>query len=207
MGSRLNIGTRRRTPSGIARSRPNALPPDAAYALPASLVRTVREQADAIQELLSATSRNVVQIGLRLQFVRDRVGRAHFQPWLKSEFRWSQSVASNYMRAAKAFADADCVERFQPGALFVLARKRCPAAARAEAVRLARRGERVTKAAAVAIVGRHSTAAASTRKLPERVRRYLIRALKELSDSEVEMLVQEIRRALLLRTGDGEANL
>lgn len=174
-------------------STPCAEPAEFDYGvLPASVQRAVREQAESIQGLLAKSAVNVVQIGLRLQFVRDRLGRAHFQSWLKAEFAWSQPVASNYMRAARTFGELDCLARFQPGALFVLARRIVPAAARAEAVRFARSGERVTKAAAVAIVERHVPAKNGAAALMDRLRHSLLRVLPKLAPDDVERLAAEL---------------
>jgi hypothetical protein len=173
--------------------------------LPATAVKAVSEHAEAIHGLLARAAGNVVQIGLRLQAVRDIVGRSQFQPWLKREFRWSQPVASNYMRAARAFSELDCLGQFQPSAMFILARKRCPPAARQEAIRLARRGERVTKARAAELVGQHSPAA-SLPGLSERMRRSLLKSLPSLSAKQLEELAAEIlemARRMKAETPDG----
>jgi hypothetical protein len=77
-----------------------------------------------IRHLMQDEAANVVQIGLVLCFVRETVGRSHFQQWLRDEFRWSQPQASNFMQAAKVFQHVEFLDRFQPSALVVLARKR-----------------------------------------------------------------------------------
>jgi hypothetical protein len=133
-----------------------------------------------------------VQIGLRLQFVRDRLGREHFQPWLKAEFHWSQSTASNYMRAAKAFAHLDCLVRFQPTALFVLARRRVPVVAREEAIRLARGGVRVTRSIAFEILERHFQAVPTGSVRMDRLRRSFLKALPKLSPQDARLLAEEL---------------
>lgn len=123
-----------------------------------ALQKEVQEEAAAIRKLIVQTSRNVVQIGLRLQRVRDSLGRRGFQAWLYGEFRWAQATASNYMRAAARFGDVACIDRFQPTALYVLARKKAPDAARDEAVQLAASGELITKEQAEMILRRHDHA-------------------------------------------------
>lgn len=160
--------------------------------MPASAIKAVCEHAEAIHALLARSAANVIQIGLRLQAVREVLGRSHFQPWLRSEFRWSQPVASNYMRAARAFSDLDCVGRFQPSALFILARKRCPAAARQEAIRRARRGERITKAIAADLVARHAPVEKRLAGRAEKMRRSLLKSLPNLSAEQLEKLAAEI---------------
>lgn len=123
--------------------------------LDAALQKEVLEETAAIRKLIIQTSRNVVQIGLRLQRVRDCLGRRGFPAWLYGEFRWAQSTASNYMRAAARFGDVPCIDRFQPTALYILARKKAPDAARDEAVQLAASGELITKEQAEMILRRH----------------------------------------------------
>lgn len=162
-------------------------------ALPASVQKAVREQTESIHGFLAKSSANVVQIGLRLQFVRDRLGRAHFQPWLKAEFAWKQPTASNYMRAAKTFGDLDCIAKFQPGALFVLARQKVPVAARVEAIRLAQKGDRVTRAVAIEIINRHTLEADRAPVHINRLRKLLLNMLPKLSSSDMRQVAEELK--------------
>lgn len=162
--------------------------------LPASLQREVQEQAEAVRGLLAMTARNVVQIGIRLQFVRDRIGRENFQPWLRTEFQWSQSVASNYMRAAKTFSETDCIDQFQPSALYLLSRKRCPPAALKEALTRAKHGERITKTLANDLVTVSTVNVRPRHRTAERVRRYVKNALGDLLPAQVEELAAELTR-------------
>ncbi len=126
------------------------------YSCIATSVRNqVQDETQAIRTLVVSTANNIIQIGLRLQLVRQCMGRQPFQAWLRAEFQWSQSVASNYMRAAAVFANVDCLEHFQPSALYVLARNKASEAARGEALSRARTGELITKSTAEMIVSRH----------------------------------------------------
>lgn len=129
---------------------------DAHSPLPASKWRQAQQEADAIRGLLEKTAMNIVQIGLRLRLVRSAIGRYHFQDWLRNEFQWSQSVASNYMRAAETFCGVDCLSNFQPSALYVLARRKVSSKALDDAIERARDGEVITKQRAEAIVQMHS---------------------------------------------------
>lgn len=160
--------------------------------VPLSLRKAVREQAAAIQALLAKTAISVVQIGLRLQFVRDRLGRERFGPWVKAEFAWSQPTASNYMRAAKTFGELDCIGQFQPTALFILARKKATVAARHEAIRAARQGQRITKAKAQAIVERHTSTVGEGRRQIDRLRRLILKKSPQLSAGDVRRLAEEL---------------
>ena len=98
------------TRSVVKQKRPPKSGTFAYMGLPESVCSEVEDQTRAIHNLLGKTTRNVIQIGLRLQFVRSRIGRGSFQNWLKSEFLWSQLVASNYMATARVFSQLDCVE-------------------------------------------------------------------------------------------------
>jgi hypothetical protein len=136
-----------------------------------SLRKSVQDETAAIRRLLVNTANNIVQIGLRLKFVRNCLGRHAFQGWLKAEFQWSQPVASNFMRAAEVFSNVDCLDHLQPSALYVLARRKAPEAARAEALERARRGETITKSIAETIVCRHNGTLARRVPAADRVSR------------------------------------
>ena len=167
-----------------------------AYGQLASSVRTdIEDQAQAIRGLLENTTKNVIQIGVRLQFVRNRIGRDCFQGWLRSEFQWSQPVASNYMAAAREFSELDCIGKFQPSALFVLARRKVPQTAREEAVQAARRGEQITKSGAMAIISKHQKGQKGSKTgASERVRRYVRNLLKQLPEESASDVIFELLR-------------
>jgi hypothetical protein len=158
--------------------------------------KEVAEETAEIRRILEKTAENIVQIGLRLNHVHDRIGRALFQPWLAAEFQWDQSTASNYMRAAAVFCQVKCLDRFQPAALYELVRKRVPDDARTEAIDRARKGELITKATAEKIVRQHGDppkTRAGTTVLE--IRRSLSRItvkIERLSATEAD----EIRRCL-----------
>ena len=162
----------------------------------ASTRKRVKQEADSIRRLLAQTSTNIVQIGIRLHIVRTDIGPERFQDWLKAEFQWSQPVASNYMRAAAVFRDVDNLDRFQPSALYALARKKVPEAARREAIDRAGRGELITKRTAQAIVAKYIDQEPSGELQDQlhQVRHYVRRVSRKLRQEEVEQLVAELLR-------------
>lgn len=168
--------------NGLIPSRPDC------GQIPGSKLRQARQEAEAIRRLLEKTAMNIVQIGLRLRLVHDVLGREHFQQWLRQEFQWNQSVASNYMRAAERFSELDCLSHFQPSALYVLARRKAPEAARLEAIDRARSGELITKSQAERLVQKHSSAAPAGPRRIAAVRNALRRALKQLRELDLESL-------------------
>jgi hypothetical protein len=115
----------------------------------------VREHATAIRGLMKTAAEAIIEIGKRLTQVHGEIGPAKFYAWIKAEFRIGQPVASNYMRAAAEFGDLDCVDRFQPTALFDLARQNVPAKAVRQAVAEARAGKNVTRKRAHEIIEAH----------------------------------------------------
>src|SRR3990172_3209737 len=81
--------------------------------------RTAEGHARAIHALLRQTAANIIEIGRRLIEVHDALGSRHYGAWLRSEFAWTQSVASNYEQVARKFANLACVDHFQPSALCI----------------------------------------------------------------------------------------
>jgi hypothetical protein len=135
----------------------------------------LHDKAAAIRDLLGSrltvgTAEQVVQVGLRLQVVREYVGRKAFGRWVAAEFQWKRAAASKFMCSARLFRDVDCLDGFEPGALYVLSRKKVPPAARAEAIALVRAGTWVTRRIAEEIVGRYTGLAAATARLIEAAR-------------------------------------
>lgn len=167
--------------------------------LPASKRRQAQEEADAIRRLLAKTAANVVQIGLRLRLIHGCLGRKHFQAWLRAEFCWSQSVASNYMRAAACFGGIEGLAQFQPGALYVLARRKVPDSARQEAVRRALAGELITKSRADEIAARYGAPGARHRRRALHLRaliRQVAEKMRQLPVAEQQQLAGDLDRLL-----------
>lgn len=106
--------------------------------------RAAKDSAKAIHGLLEKTGQAVVEIGRRLIAVHAALGPATFDAWLRCEFEWNQPLASQYMRAAKAFGDVECLDKFQPTALCMLARGSVTQPVIDEALTIARSGETVT---------------------------------------------------------------
>ncbi len=168
----------------------------------AQVRKQIQDETRAIKGLVVNTASNIIQIGLRLQLVRDCIGRSHFQQWLRQEFRWSQSIASNYMRAAAVFGDVDCLDRFQPSALYVLARHKASGAARTEALTRARAGEVITKASAETIIRKYcatpsyhesnvvSDIRGSLRRIQSRVEMLTPDEMKQIAEQVIGLLAK-----------------
>jgi Protein of unknown function (DUF3102) len=122
-------------------------------AIESSLRRPTQQDATAIRDLTKRTGANIIEIGKRLLDVRQRLGKAQFGAWLRAELQWPQSTASKYMTAAERFGDiGDCLEQFQPHALFELSYQRVPVAAVERSIAKARSGEPITRRVAQELV-------------------------------------------------------
>jgi hypothetical protein len=103
-----------------------------------------KQQAEQINKLLRASAVAIVDVGKRLIAVRERMGSKMFRAWIECEFSWQQPTAANYMQAARAFGDLDCLDKFQPSALTQLARANIPESTVNEMIDQARSGKVVT---------------------------------------------------------------
>jgi Protein of unknown function (DUF3102) len=171
-------------------------------ALDAKHRKTTAEDAKAIRGLLERTAETHVEIGRRLWAVKQRIGRSSFQAWLRAEFRWSQSVASNYMQAASTFGTLDCLEKFQPSALFELSRRQTPKKAIENAIGEARSGQTITRKRAHEIIASFTPAGQPSPLTQDAVRRFrsslnlladrLDALIGSLKDEEVDLLVDQL---------------
>ena len=113
-----------------------------------SLEESVREQLlehrRSIGLLSVGTTGAAIKIGGFLIAVRNLLSRPQFTAWLWAEFQWTRSNPDRLMRIADRFGDIDGIEHVGTSILCYLARERVSDAARREAVRMVKRGERVT---------------------------------------------------------------
>ena len=137
--------------------------------------------ARAVQTHLVRSTKSVIDMGRRLIAVREQLDNRQWQAWLRCEFRWSRSVASNYMRVAEKFGGLDVVARFQPSALYALARKYVSPRAIADVVALARAGQTVSKAVARQMIRKYGTPNSGSRSVAE-LRRRIAKMSRQVGD-------------------------
>ncbi|MGF1480731.1 MAG: DUF3102 domain-containing protein [Cyanophyceae cyanobacterium] len=106
----------------------------------------LRQQAVRIRGLIR---QNILEIGLSLLEVKQKLKHGNFINWIESEFYWSYSLAYKFMRVAEAFpkkyTSVNFTDlQFAPSALYLLAAVSVPEAARDEAVSRAQAGEDIT---------------------------------------------------------------
>lgn len=129
-----------------------------------------REHAEKIHELNRTATAGIMEIGERLVEVHAALGRG-FAAWLKAEFRWSQSVASNFENVARKFGKLKCLDRFNASALYVLARGNTDPRVVKEAMRRAQRGEMISREKVVQIMRKLQPAAAAGESKPGALKR------------------------------------
>jgi len=177
--------------------------------------KPTEEHAAAIRGLMKTTAEAIVDIGRRLQQVRHAIGANKFQAWIKAEFRIGQPVASNYMRAAAEFGDLDCLDQFQPTAIFDLGRGNIPPKAVEQAISEARSGKTITRKRAHQIIAAHQSSGELSpivRDAARRLRSSLaavadhVEELLSLPQEDVDFLVDQLLSvATQLRTASRAA--
>ncbi len=112
----------------------------------AKLRTEAKKQADQINKLLRTSTEAVVEIGKRLNGIREGMLATPklFRAWIECEFCWQQSTAANYMQTARVFGELDCLAKFQPSAIIMLARTNIPAKISEAMIERARAGETIT---------------------------------------------------------------
>jgi hypothetical protein len=113
-----------------------------------------------IQSHLLSAAEQMIEIGERLQIVKEKLKHGQFQAWLLTEFNMNPRQARRIMLVAKQFkTDKYAVLKFAPSALYLLAEIQTPDAAKQEAISRAESGEKVTLRTAKEIVSRHKSIA------------------------------------------------
>ncbi len=112
----------------------------------------VQQRTSEIRTIARRAATDIIEIGTKLIEVKGRLGHGKFGDWLKSEFGWSQDTATNFIRVTAKFGQIPNNSEFAPTALYMLSAPSVPDEARAEAIRHAEAGERITVAKAQAIV-------------------------------------------------------
>jgi DUF3102 family protein len=122
-------------------------------ALDADTRALVQHRTGEIKGLMRRAAQDIIDIGVKLQEVKGRLGHGCFGAWLHAEFAWSEASAYNMIRAAHAFSAVRFTDLdIRPSALYALAAPSTPPGARAAAVMRAEEGEAITHSVALAIV-------------------------------------------------------
>ncbi len=173
--------------------------------LPEQQQHIIKEHSAAIGRHMAGTTLAMIDIGRRLQAVRELVETHLFRQWLKYEFEWSVQVAYTYMKSAEVMGDLDCIENFVPTAVQILSKECTPASAREEAIAMARAGTKINTAVAKNLLLQHATTpdgATNTTPAEEpapnllevlgALRANLPRLVDQLTDTEREELAETL---------------
>jgi hypothetical protein len=114
----------------------------------------VREHSQQIRLSLERTAASIVEIGKRLICVREALGEQEYRGWLLAEFQWNRACAATYEAVAATFGNLDCIERFNPSALYMLCRPNTEPRIVKEAIKGAERGEMITRATVARLIGK-----------------------------------------------------
>jgi len=116
----------------------------------------VRQAEEEIEGVIRQSS---ITIGRNLINVKAVLRHGQWERWLRSRWGWSADKAQNYMRHALLASQHPAIaahsELFDTSALTVLSAKGTPATAVEEAADRAAQGQRITNAAAKALVDAH----------------------------------------------------
>ncbi|HEX8773735.1 MAG TPA: DUF3102 domain-containing protein [Pyrinomonadaceae bacterium] len=112
-----------------------------------------------IKERLGTIRNSIVEVGERLQTIKENLGHGKFGEWLKAEFQGSISSAEKWMRAARFFVEnprfRGLEDQLGQSAIYVLSAPSTPEGAREEAAERAAAGEQITHSTAKEIVDSH----------------------------------------------------
>lgn len=120
--------------------------------------KVVQACTSEIQSHLLSAAEQMIEIGERLQIVKEKLKHGQFQAWLLTEFNMNPRQARRIMLVAKQFkTDKYAVLKFAPSALYLLAEIQTPNAAKEEAIHRAEQGEHISFSVAKEIVSRHKS--------------------------------------------------
>ncbi len=112
--------------------------------LDAKTAEFIQQQTGEIKGLVKRTAQSIVEIGVKLINVKDKLEHGQFGDWLRAEFEWSHQTAKRFMNVAVSFRNQQFVDLVAPSALYLLAAPSTPAVVREEAITRAQAGESIT---------------------------------------------------------------
>lgn len=112
----------------------------------------IRDRTIEIKALVKRSAQDIIEIGLKLIEVKDRLPHGMWGKWLDVEFGWTNETARRFMNVASKFNNLLNLDSFGQSALYLLASPSTPDEAREEALNRASNGEVITHKAAKEIV-------------------------------------------------------
>lgn len=132
----------------------------------ADLDERIEHHAEWIDELKTRSIENMLEVGCRLTAIHKLLagsGReGQFRPWLKERIGMSHQTAYNAINAYATFGGEKCkpvLHFLDLKATYLLSAESCPEKATKEAIRRAKKGERITSKLAKELRGKHTPTA------------------------------------------------
>lgn len=116
----------------------------------------IQDRTAEIKTLVKRTAEDIIQIGLKLIEVKERLPHGRWGEWLDCEFGWTDRMARRMINVANRFKSDNLSDlTFAQSALYLLAAPSTPDEAIDEAISRATHGEAITHKTAKAIVNNH----------------------------------------------------
>ncbi|PSM47800.1 hypothetical protein C7Y66_17930 [Chroococcidiopsis sp. CCALA 051] len=129
--------------------------------LEAEISQFVRQQTGEIQALVKRTAQDIIEIGQKLNAVKDKLKHGRFIDWIEAEFHWSYPTAARFMQVADRFGNQIYqIDKFAPSAMYELAAPSTSKQAIEEAIALAASGESITYSKAKALKKKYKVSSA-----------------------------------------------
>src|ERR1051325_11356239 len=101
--------------------------------------------AERIRDVLKHTTAGIIEIGERLQAIKNCLRHGQFSQWIAIEFEMSDRTARSYMSvAAFAAGKTETVSVLQPTTVYALAAPSTPDAIKSEVLKALDKGEAIT---------------------------------------------------------------
>ncbi|OWY66019.1 hypothetical protein B7486_38825 [cyanobacterium TDX16] len=129
--------------------------------LEAEISQFVQQQTGEIQALVKRTAQDIIEIGQKLNAVKDKLKHGRFIDWIEAEFHWSYPTAARFMQVADRFGSQIYqIDKFAPSAMYELAAPSTSKQAIEEAIALAASGESITYSKAKALKKKYKVSSA-----------------------------------------------
>lgn len=121
----------------------------------------VQQQTGEIQALVKRTAQDIIEIGQKLNAVKEKLKHGRFIDWIEAEFHWSYPTAARFMQVADRFGSQIYqIDKFAPSAMYELAAPSTSKQAIEEAIALAASGENITYSKAKALKKQYKVSSA-----------------------------------------------
>lgn len=115
----------------------------------------VQRRTLEIRAFQKRTAESIIQIGLRLEEVKEAVGHGQFLNWLEIEFGWSDQTARRYIHVAIKFNNLLNLDHYATSAMYLLAAPSTPDAVLDRAQEMTVEGQYISHAKAQELLAQY----------------------------------------------------